>query len=108
MTDLKFDLIKELKLEHLSEKEKDEMREKYAEILEEKISSRIMDELPEEKVKEIEKIITEGKNDEANKYIVDNVPNLDIIAREEFELLKNRIIEMNQALQTDNIEKIKN
>ncbi len=106
MTDLKFDLIKELKLEHLSNEEKDEMRKKYAEILEEKISSRIMDELPEEKVKELEKIIAEGKNEEANKYIVDNVPNIDIIAREEFELLKNRIIEMNQALQTDDIGKI--
>lgn len=107
MTDLKFDLIKELGLEHLSDEEKNKFRQDYAKLLEEKIASRIMDELPEEKVKELEALISSGKNEESNQYIVDNVPDIDMIAKEEFDGLKRIFVATNQSLVQD-IEKMKN
>lgn len=107
MSQITFNLIEELGLQGLSEEEKKKFQEDYANLLEDKISTRIMDELSDEKVVQLESLINSGKTEEVNKYIVDNVPNIDIIAREEFEGLKKIFIDANQSLMAD-IEKLKN
>lgn len=92
---LEKNIISELGLDDLSEEKKTGLINKISELVEKRITLRLMREIGKEKVNDFSKL--EKQDDDAKmKFLQDNVPNLESVIQEEVVKVKKEIIEESQ------------
>jgi hypothetical protein len=86
------DFVKELGISHLSPEKQLEIIKKMADILDKRIVLRIMDELSEDEVMEINATLISDGREEAFKIIDDKVSDFDKIVYEEISKFKEEML----------------
>ncbi len=92
---LKTDLVKELGLENLPEKDQREILLSFSKIVFQAIMLRLLDEMPDETKEELGKLLEEKPEDDEALYnfLKEKVPNFDRICAEEIAKLKAESLE---------------
>jgi hypothetical protein len=88
-----FNLIKELGLKQLSEKEQKELLEKMGKVVYERILIKVIKKLTDEEASKLTELLKEKKIEEFGKYLDEKVPNSASIMKEEVEKYRKEIIE---------------
>ncbi len=91
--DIKKNLIEELGLENLPEKEKNDLIVSLADALQSRITERALNFLTEEDKKELEKLVDQKNEDETDKFLAEKIPNIDEIMYDEFLMFKEETLE---------------
>jgi hypothetical protein len=91
-------LIEELGLGHLSEEQKNQMNDQLADILQNRVTVRILEILTDEEKAELDKLVAAGDDEKADVFLTEKVPGLELIVQEEFESLKREMIKRNEDL----------
>ena len=91
--DIKKNLIEELGLENLPEKEKNDLIVSLADALQSRITERALNFLTEEDKKELEKVVDQQNEDETDKFLAEKIPNIDEIMYDEFLMFKEETLE---------------
>jgi|GEM_PF-718073 len=91
-------LISELGLDNLPEDEKNDMIVKLAEALQNRLTVRLLASLSEDEKQEFDDIAGKGDDEAIGKYLSEKVPNVDFIAKEEFELFREELLAENAEI----------
>lgn len=88
-----FNLIKELGLEKLPEKEQKELLEKMGKVVYEKILIKVIEKLTDDEASKLTELLEEKKIEEFGKYLDEKVPDSGSIIKEEVEKFREKMIE---------------
>lgn len=91
-------LITELGLDGLSQEEKDKLVNKLAETLQNRIFTAVMQLLNDEEKSELNKIAESGDDNQIIDYLTRNVPELEAISSQEYEKLRNEMLQTNEEI----------
>lgn len=91
-------LLEELGLDKFEEAEKDKILAKINQSLELRIGSRIAQKVSEEELKKFTELAESGKDEEAAKWLKEQVPDYQQIATEELEKIKTDIKETSRKI----------
>ena len=89
---LKQNIIEALHLEALDDDKKIALVEKMAEVVQKKITLRVLEELPEEKKNELEKLI-DGSPKKVGDFLQGAMPNFSKVIQEEVVKFKKELVE---------------
>lgn len=93
-------LIKDLGLNDLPEKDRNEMVANLAEALQNRITTRVMDTLSDEEKKELDKIVEAGDDKKVGEYLKDRIPGLSFIEQDEYERFRAEVLNKNEDIKT--------
>lgn len=101
-TILQKNIIKDLGIENLPEKEQEEILLSIGRIIFQSVLIRVMDELTEKEKDKFEKILTEKQNDEKAilGFLQEKVPNLNEIVNEEVAKFKQESVDFMKKIKT--------
>lgn len=91
-------LIEELGLGNLPEDKKNDMIVKLAESFQNKLTVRLMESMSDSEKQKLDDLVGQGKDDEVVKYLSQIVPNIDTVAREEFEKFRAEVLSENARI----------
>ncbi len=91
--EIKKNLIEELGLENLPEKEKNDLIVSLADALQSRIAERALNFLTEEDKSKLEKLIDQKDEAEIDKFLAEKIPNIDEIMYDEFNMFKEETLE---------------
>ncbi|MDD5693607.1 MAG: DUF5663 domain-containing protein [Patescibacteria group bacterium] len=86
-------LIEELGLENLPEKEKNDLIVSLADALRSRIAERTLNFLTEDDRIELDKLIDQKSDEKMNKFLAEKIPNFDEIMYDEYILFKEETLE---------------
>jgi hypothetical protein len=83
--DAQIDLIKDLGIDKLPKEEREKILSQIGEVIQQKVTLRIVEELPEEKQEDFAKILEEAGNnpEKLDNFLEENIPNVQDIVLEE-------------------------
>lgn len=91
-------LISDLGLDNLPEDEKNDMIVKLAEALQNRLTVRLMASLSEDEKKEFDEVVAKRDDAAVSKYLSEKVPNIDFIAKDEFETFREELLAENAEI----------
>lgn len=91
-------LLEELGLSQLSAEQKDQLNSQLADVLQNRITSRILEVMTDEEQKELDKLVAAGDDKKVDEFLAETVPGVELIAGEEFEKLKHEMVRRNEDL----------
>jgi len=93
-----FDILKEFGLENLSEDKKAGLQQQIIEVIESRFSRVILNRLPEEDKKELDKLLAGNDSEQMNKFMAAKVPDYAGIYKKIVEDLKEEMLKVRDAI----------